>query len=1163
MGVWVAAAVFRKPYPNPALRSLTRSGTRNYTGDVHFDRRDGSSGARMRYFKQALTFSATDLVNFLGCRHATYLDVLDLADPAPPIPAEPFVELLKTKGLAHEQHYVTWLRAQGREVVDLASADSDFDRIVRTREAMAAGADVIYQGALRGDRWQGYADFLTRVPGESTLGTFHYEPIDTKLASVAKPKHALQLAVYSRLLAGEQGRMPHEMHIVVGDGSLISVRAADLHHYSEVARTGLESFCAALPNSSVGEPCSHCASCRWNSRCEKEWQESDHLSLVAGITRSQRDKLQNAGVTTMADLAQSSLGERINGLQPEVLKRIRGQAKLQVAKRTDGKDHCEVLDAVTGKGFARMPRPDAGDLFFDMEGDPLFAGGLEYLFGIVDTVAATPRFTAFWGHDRIEEKAAFERAVDFIGAQLTRFPAAHVYHYASYEESALKRLAMLHGTRENAVDHLLRTGKLVDLYQVVRESIRVSERSYSIKNVETFYMPARSGGVKDAGASVVMYEQWRQSGDPTLLQEIANYNEVDCISTWRLRNWLLTLRPPDIPWYQCGLTDEGDAEKEAKRRDAEQRSVDVQDRLRRAPESEQAFREMLGHLLEFHRREAKPAWWAMFQRQAMSEDELIEDGECMGGLRHDPTAPPYPVKRSVVHTFRFPPQDFKLRVGDRPKRADTLKDAGEIVFLDENAGQIALKIGSKADPPAPAFSLIPGGPMDTAVQREAIYRYAEAVIDDCGDYAAVRSILMRDPPRVTGLRGGQAIIGGGADVVRGASAAIARLQDSHMLVQGPPGTGKTYLSAHTIVDLLTHRKRIGVASNSHKAINNLLMEVERQALERGVVFRGAKKCSTEDDYLKGGMIEDVDKNEDISEGHYDLIGGTAWLFARPEFDQTLDYLFIDEAGQVSLANVIAMGLSARNIVLVGDQMQLSQPAQGVHPGDSGKSALDFLLGGIPTVPPARGIFLPVTRRMHPDVCRFVSEAFYEGRLMPETDNANQRLLLDDRADVALRPSGITFAPVTDAGCGQKSKEEGARIARLFASLLTQRWIDRRGVEAYVGPQDILVVSPYNIQVNHLKSVLPAGARVGTVDKFQGQEAAVVLVSMTTSTAEEISRGMDFLYSRNRLNVAISRAKCLAVIIANPKLLAASCNTIDQLRLVNALCFVKAYGEAAR
>jgi uncharacterized protein len=660
---------------------------------------------------------------------------------------------------------------------------------------------------------------------------------------------------------------------------------------------------------------------------------------------------------------------------------------------------------------------------------------------------------------------------------------------------------------------------------------------------------------------VVVYEQWRQLKDARLLEEIAAYNEADCRSTRLLRDWLLSLRPSETPWFDGKPEEVVDPAREAKRLDAERRAQYTISRLTAEPGDELPFRELVGQLLEFHRRENKPAYWAMFRRQELPEEELIDDAECIGGLRRAPDAPPYVVKQSSVHTFCFPPQDFKMRVGDRPKRAATLEDAGEVISIDEEAGRICLKIGNKAAPYEAAFSLIPAGPLSADVLRDAAYRYADAVIAGSADYAAISSILRRERPRVTGLSPSEPIIPGGPDIVAEAVAAIASLNESHMLVQGPPGTGKTFLSASAIVHLLSLGRRVGVASNSHKAINNLLEEIERQAAERGVRFSGAKKCSSDDQQLNGSMVADLFDNAQVSSGNYDLIAGTAWLFARPEFDRSLDYLFIDEAGQVSLANVVAMGVSARNIVLVGDQMQLSQPIQGVHPGDTGQSALEFVLGDRATVPPDRGIFLAVTRRMHGDVCRFISEAVYEGRLQAEDRNALQRLKLSAGADPALRATGIRWVPVVHQDCSQKSDAEAARIAVLYASLLNQQWTNKEAVTRAITVQDILVVTPFNMQVTLLKSVLPAGARVGTVDKFQGQEAAVVLVSMTTSTAEDVSRGLEFLYSRNRLNVAISRARCLAVVVASPRLLEAPCNTIEQMKLVNTLCFVRAYAEA--
>jgi uncharacterized protein len=355
-------------------------------------------------------------------------------------------------------------------------------------------------------------------------------------------------------------------------------------------------------------------------------------------------------------------------------------------------------------------------------------------------------------------------------------------------------------------------------------------------------------------------------------------------------------------------------------------------------------------------------------------------------------------------------------------------------------------------------------------------------------------------------------------------------------------------------------KRVGVSSHSHKAINNLLVEVEKVAAARKLKFRGVKKSSYDEQLLNGTLIEDTSDNEYATGNGHDLIAGTAWLFARQDLDQQLDYLFVDEAGQVSLANTVAMGVSARNIVLVGDQMQLSQPIQGGHPGRSGLSALEHLLDGAATVPPQRGIFLSKTRRMHPALCRFISDAFYDGRLMPEEGNNRQCLVLHSNADLALAPTGLRFVSVEHEGCSQKSEQEADRVQQLYQSLLEQQWTNLQGDTQRIGIPDILVVSPYNMQVNLLRSQLPNGARVGTVDRFQGQEAAVVLISMTTSSGDDLPRQIEFLYSRNRLNVAISRARCLTVIVASPRLLETSCSTIEQIRLVNALCWAKNFAD---
>lgn len=427
-------------------------------------------------------FSATDLINYLGCRHAVFLDLTHFGQPGPEIASGAYEELLKKKGMEHEQRHLACLKDQGKRIAIIDPNSAIDRRVAHTLSAMEDGAEVIYQGALLDTPWIGYADFLMRVSGRTKLGGFGYEVVDTKLARTPRPKHVVQLCVYSELLGIAQGLLPSNVHLVLGDSSQVSLPLSQFLYYAKRARRGVESFAATPPIKSLGEPCGHCGYCRWNNHCSSEWAQIDHLSLIANITRSQIAKLNNAGVETVRKLSTLPSGVAIPSMQTQTLSRLTQQARLQIAKRDTGEDRYELLEPAPGKGFARMPKPDPGDLFFDVEGDPLVEDGLTYLFGFVYTDHGERMFKPFWAHSRTDEKHAFEDAVDFIVQQLTEYPNAYVYHYASYEETALKRLSVLHGTKEDAIDNLLRQRKLVDLYRVVREGLRVSEPRYSLKN---------------------------------------------------------------------------------------------------------------------------------------------------------------------------------------------------------------------------------------------------------------------------------------------------------------------------------------------------------------------------------------------------------------------------------------------------------------------------------------------------------------------------------------------------------------------------------------------------------------------------------------------------------------------------------------------------------
>jgi hypothetical protein len=925
-------------------------------------------------------------------------------------------------------------------------------------------------------------------------------------------------------------------------------------------------------------PCEKCDLCKWSGLCQDTRQKDDHLCQVANISRLQTKKLQLAGVATLAALATLPAEARIAKMSSETLHKLHRQARLQLRARQSGENQLELLPQAVDalRGLTRLSRPDPGDLFFDMEGNPLEDGGLEYLFGLYFLQDGKPQFKVFWAHSRAEEKRAFEAFMDFVTAWLRRHPAAHIHHYAHYEQTALKRLMSLHGSREAEVDNLLRAGKLVDLYKVVREGIRVSEPRYSIKNIEHFYLDARCGGVQSAGASIVYYERWKDTGDLQLLKDIEDYNFDDVRSTYELRQWLLSLRPAGLPWANDGCAGSASVTPEVGELTAEEeRLIPYRERLtdplpedRKLWGTREHLDELAYQLLDFHRRAAKPEWWAMFSRMEMTADELLDDGECLAGLTPDPAHPPRQEKRSRVHTYLFPEQGSKLKTGDSAAITQTADPVRELTVDDENR-RVSFKRALGKEKLPKDLCLGPGMPVSAKVLTDAIFRFSDSLLEGNGRYPAIEAVLSQSLPKIRGKKAGSPVVPATQATLAQIVKAIANLQESYLFVQGPPGAGKTYTGSHVIVALLQQGCRVGVSSNSHKAINNLLHGIVKVANEKGYLFRGAKKSThgKSDSLFDGDLIDDVFTNKEIWEsvGHevsYRLIAGTAWLFADPQMDQQLDYLFVDEAGQVALANLVAMGTSARNIILLGDQMQLGQPIQGVHPGRSGESSLEYLLNGRATIAPERGIFLATTWRMHPDVCRFISDAVYDGRLQPEPNNSRQTLLLADDAHPALIPTGIRYLPIEHDACSQRSHEEANLVSELVASLLQQRYRDKQGQEHPLTLNDILIVAPYNMQVNLLKQVLPAAARVGTVDKFQGQEAEAVIVSMATSSGDYLPRYLEFLYSKNRLNVAISRARCLAIFIANPALMAIRCSTPEEMALVNTLCWVQEVGQGA-
>ena len=1109
-----------------------------------------------------LLLSPSDLNDYVECEHLTALalEVARGARPRPHVPNEQG-ELLRRKGREHEAAYLERLRTEGRQIVEIAPPDPwDFEAGARaTAEAMLAGAAVIAQATFVDGDWRGKADFLERVERQTTLGAWGYEPVDAKLARAEKPTYVLQLCFYSEAIRKIQGVPPERVHVLLGIGEPRTLRHADFEAYYRRVRRGFE---AAIrqPRSTEPYPVEHCALCEFREVCDERWREEDHLVLVAGMRRNQVERLRAAGIATLARLAEAAAETAVERMAAHTFETLREQAELQLTRRATGRLEWRRLPAEAGCGFELLPRPSAGDLVFDIEGDPFWepARGLHFLFGLLAAEGGEWRYRTIWAHDRTVERHAFETLIDLFHERLARYPDMHVYHYGAYEKTAVTQLMGLYATREDAVDELLRREVFVNLHAVVRQGLRAGVPSYSLKEVEALAEFRREAHVKSGTRAVLEYERWMETRDPTLLDAIAAYNGEDCRGTLALRDWLLARRPDGAPWSEVRALGEADDEKLA--------AGQAREALRRAlvdGEAPGSPRWLAGELLEYHRREARPAWWWFFERRdQMSLDELVDDSESIGKLQPE-GGTPVRVKQSYAYRLRFPAQQHKLAPGDAPIDPATKASAGTIQELDEGAGIVVLRRGPKLTGVALPKGLIPPGPYDTLEQRAALGRLASSIVAGDDRYPALRDILARARPRLAGGGSREVLQTTDLDELRDLAAS---LDHSYLFIQGPPGTGKTWTGARIVVELMRGGRRVGVAATSHKAIHNLIDEIEEAAQEQGIAFRGLKKATAgneESTYAGQFVSSETNMAPFVNAGHdVLLLAGTAWLFAHEDVDAVrrgrplIDTLVIDEAGQVALADALAMGTAANNVILLGDPLQLAQVSQGTHPPGTEASVLEHLLGEHVTVPPDMGVFLERTRRMHPDVCRFVSEVVYDSRLEWTPHVARQGTAFG---------TGLRYLPVKHAGNVSASPEEAACVASQIRAMLGAPWTNANGETRPLDQGDFMVVAPYNAQVRRLRHALQAASLdqvpVGTVDKFQGREAPVVLYSMATSSAEDVPRSLEFLFSRNRLNVAISRAMCLAYVIASPRLLESRVRTIEQMRLVNALCRFVEMAEA--
>jgi predicted RecB family nuclease len=1127
----------------------------------------------MKATSGSIRLSASDLSNHLACHHLTSLDLaVSLGARLAPAWHSPDARVLQERGMAHENAYLAHLEAQGVSILNLRDIDDSERALAETRAAMERGVDAIAQATLANGRWFGRSDVLRRVERASNLGGWSYEVYDCKLACETKATTILQLSLYSELLESVQGVLPESMYVVAPgvDFQPEQYRVLDFAAYYRFVKARLERAIERNRNgiTTLAEPTAHCEICRWFQECDAEWRKQDHLSLVAGINRLQRKQLSAWEVTTVEQLAVLPLPipNRPDHGSREGYTKVREQARVQVAGRKCGQPVHEVFEVTDEHGLSLLPEPSPGDIFFDLEGDP-FVGlsGREYLFGFAwEDQTGQQIYDRNWAMTAGEEKQAFEWFVDSVMRRWSEYPAMHIYHFTHYEPSALKRLMGRHSTREDEIDRMLRAGLFIDVHTALKRALRAGVEKYSLKELEVFHGFRRVVPLEEARRAMRQMEHALELGQPTEADEsvkntIARYNADDCFSTRSLRNWLEQERDAleqaghGIPRPQVsdGAPPEAIGERQrqtAALAEALKSGVSADPGLR---DEEDAARWLLANLLDWHRRESKADWWEYFRLKDLTDEDLLDERSALSGLRF---LERLGVQRKIpTDRYSFEKQETDIRARDtvcvRGERV------GEVVEINIAARTIDIKKTRKTAEIHPKSVFVDArGPTDD-VLADALFRLGTWINSNCidtpGPYRAARDLLFRRSPRLAD--GTDTLVLPDESTVDAAKRIGTSLDCSVLPIQGPPGSGKTFTGARMICELVRQGRKVGITAISHKVIQNLLLEVIKAANEANLKgLNCIQKVNEKSDTAPPGITLPTDNAEPLTAlgRGAPVVGGTAWLWSRKEYFEAVDVLFVDEAGQMSLANVLAVSQAAKSIVLLGDPQQLEQPVKGSHPDGAAVSALEHLLNGAKTISPDKGLFLEKTWRLHPKLCEFTSEVFYEGRLYPREGLENQKI----EGHPWLGESGLWFVPVAHDGNQNASAEEVECIAGLVASLLQPgvNWIDDRGRRRPLALDDILIVSPYNAQVSDLSNRIPS-ARVGTVDKFQGQQAPVVIYSLTTSSPEDAPRGMEFLYSLNRLNVATSRAQAVMIVVGSPRLLEPECRSPRQMQLANALC----------
>lgn len=1108
----------------------------------------------MRKSNNQIIFSASDLSNHIHCKHLTNLNydvVQGLKEK--PISNNKVLEVLRERGIDFENSFLIELEAKGFSIVKIQQDESDARQ--KTIDAMRQGVDYIYQARLSNDKWQGWADFLIKVDTPSKLGNWSYEVIDTKLSTQTRAGTILQISLYSEIIEEIQSVLPENMHVRTPE-SEISYRVNDYISYLRLIKKRLD-IAITAPISTYPEPCSHCDICNWWEHCNSIRRKDDHLSFIAGMGTSQIKEVKLHGITTLEAMSEMPLPIPFKPTKgsKETFTKLREQARVQNETRTKQKPIYELLELKENTGFYNLPEPSDGDIYLDFEGDPLVEpSGLEYLFGWV----FQKKYHCIWVSNLEEEKAALEQFIDFVFDKRKEFPVLHIYHYAPYETIALKRMMGKYAIKENEIDVLLRTKSFVDLHRVLKQSIRAGVERYSLKDLEIYHGFVREMDLRTLSKFKADFEFLLESKKFELITTemkvaIQLYNQDDCYSTLNLHLWLekerellvssgnIIARPIENA-VEVPENINAHLERISPIYDALMHEIplDINERNK-----EQQARFILANMLDWYRREQKSFWWEYFRIMELEPDELLDEKTALTYLQF--TGDRENDKKSVIDNYAFINQENEIRSGNKVKLGNE-KTLGEVIEIDEINNIVKLRKGPSIKDTHPN-TIIKFEQFSTKDKEETLIHFAEWIVangfeNSLNEYKVTRDLLLNNLPNLSQP------LNQNTDLLEKSIDWASKLDFSYLPIQGPPGSGKSFTGSHMVLELIKKGKKIGITALSHKVIINLLDKVKKLANSQGFDLQIIYKGSTND---VGDYPWDIAKNVDTivtNISKYQVIAGTSFMWCNEKLKNSIDYLIIDEAGQFALIDTLVVSQASKNIIFLGDHQQLKQPMKGVHPDGTDVSALEHLLEEKKTISEEKGVFLEKTWRMHPTICSFDSEMFYESRLKSVEGLEKQRI----EGNTEFQGSGLFYKAITHEGNSNFSLEEIDAIEKITIELTKGDvfWFDDKNDKKIIQDSNIKIITPYNSSVFELQKRIP-NIEIGTVDKFQGQEAAVIIYSLASSSPEDAPRGMDFLYSPNRFNVAVSRAKAIFIMVGSSKIFEPDCKSPEQIKLANPFC----------